>query len=95
MTIYGWESGLNNIHIRALAEDEAGNIWVSTNKGISCLKDGENSFSNYSTSDNVPLANFNNCCVANLASHSLVFGSTAGLSIFNPEKVTTDRKARR
>ena len=93
MTIYGWESGLNNIHIRALAEDEAGNIWVSTNKGISCLKDGENSFSNYSTSDNVPLANFNNSCVANLANHSLVFGSTAGLSIFNPEKVTADRKA--
>ena len=93
ITVYDWNSGLNNIHIRALAEDEYGNIWVSTNKGISCLKDGETEFNNYSYNDNVPIANFNNRCVTAGTDHSLIFGSTTGLSIFYPENVLADRKA--
>lgn len=93
MTVYGWNNGLNNIHIRAVVEDEDGNIWVSTNKGISCLKDGESEFCNYSASDNVPMSNFNNICVTTGTDHSIVFGSTTGISIFHPEKVLAERKA--
>lgn len=93
MTVYGWDSGLKNIHIRAIAIDANNNIWVSTNKGISCLKDGETHFSNYTANDNVPLANFNIGCAANGLNHTLLFGSSSGLSIFSPEKVLTERKA--
>ena len=93
MTVYGWDNGLDNIHIRALAEDEDGNIWVSTNKGISCLRDGETVFSNYSANDNVPMANFNNGCITIGTDFSMCFGSTTGISIFNPEKVLAERKA--
>ena len=93
MTIYGWNSGLDNIHIRSISEDVNGNIWVSTNKGISCLKNGEKTFSNYTASDNVPLANFNISSTAQGADHAIYFGSTAGLCYFYPDKVLTERKA--
>ncbi len=36
----------------------------STNKGISCLKDGGTAFCNFTTNDHVPLANFSNACTA-------------------------------
>lgn len=93
MTTFSWQSGLNNIHIRAIAIDTEDNIWVSTNKGISCLRDGESKFYNYTKSDNVPLANFNIGSAAHGTNHTLLFGSSAGLSIFTPEKVLTERKA--
>jgi len=93
MTVYGWGSGLDNIHIRAVNKDSNGNIWVSTNKGISCLKDGETAFCNFTTNDHVPLANFSNACTAHGNSRELLFGSTAGLSIFIPEEVLSEQKA--
>lgn len=93
LTIYGWNSNLDNIHIRAIAEDADGNIWVSTNKGISCMKNGEKTFCNYTASDNVPLANFNICSTTQGIDHAMFFGSTAGLCYFYPNQVLAERKA--
>lgn len=89
---FGWESGLNNIHIRAIAEDADGNVWVSTNKGISCLQKGKETFMNYDKSDNVPSANFNTACAAVSSNgETLYFGSNEGLCYFHPEKVLAKR----
>ena len=52
--VYQRESGLANTHIQAIGEDKAGNIWVSTNKGISCLVDSKDIFYNYDYHDNSP-----------------------------------------
>lgn len=35
--ILGYGNGLNNVHIRSIVEDQQGNLWVGTNKGISCM----------------------------------------------------------
>lgn len=94
--VYGWESGLNNLHIRAVAEDQDGNIWVSTNKGISCKRadDTSGQFLNYSGYDNVPSANFNIASTGTSDDHKwLYFGSTDGLSYFCPEKVLAKRES--
>ncbi len=60
--IYDMEDGLHNAHIRAFVEDKMHNVWMSTNRGISCLtKEGR--ILNFGNKDNVPLANFNDGCV--------------------------------
>ena len=43
--VYRSEEGLSNVHIRAITEDNHGNIWVSTNKGISCYVERQGWFS--------------------------------------------------
>ena len=52
--VYRREEGLTNTHIRAITEDANHNIWVSTNKGISCLLRDKDVFYNYDHWDNVP-----------------------------------------
>lgn len=56
--VYRSEEGLSNVHIRAITEDNHGNIWVSTNKGISCYIAVKNSFYNYGRWDGVPIVGF-------------------------------------
>ena len=92
-TTYAAASRLNNIHIRAVAEDEQGNLWVSTNKGISCMKRGKDYFVNYDYRDNVAMGNYNPGSVAVSASGMLYFGSTKGLTCFNPRNVLVRRQA--
>jgi len=92
-TTYAAASRLNNLHIRAVAEDEQGNLWVSTNKGISCMKRGKDYFVNYDYRDNVAMGNYNPGSVAVSASGMLYFGSTKGLTCFNPRNVLVRRQA--
>ena len=42
--VYGREDGLLNTHIRSVLEDTSGNIWLSTNKGVSCYVDQQGRF---------------------------------------------------
>ena len=84
--IYGKATGLNNAHIRALAEDSKHNIWMSTNSGISCLTT-QGKILNFTNKDNVPLANFNDGSVTQSHGGTIYFGSAQGLCYFNPSQV--------
>ncbi|MBQ9667366.1 MAG: helix-turn-helix domain-containing protein [Prevotella sp.] len=90
--VYGWESGLNNLHIRALCDDGHGNLWASTCKGISCLQHGQQTFQNFTYHDHVPDGDF---CPASVArdDSTLYFGSTNGLCSFSPGQVLRQRPA--
>lgn len=85
--VYRSEEGLSNVHIRAITEDNHGNIWVSTNKGISCLLKDKEVFYNYDHWDNVPMGNFMSGSVAEAKDGTLYFGSINGLCRFNPDQV--------
>lgn len=91
--VYRSEEGLSNVHIRAITEDNHGNIWVSTNKGISCLLKDKEVFYNYDHWDNVPMGNFMSGSVAEAKDGTLYFGSINGLCRFNPDQVLEKRES--
>lgn len=91
--IFNKEQGLENIHVRSIIEDDWENIWVSTNRGISCLMKGSTSFLNYSEVDMLLSGSFNSNCVSKDVDGMLYFGSTAGLCYFNPINVKSEKKA--
>ena len=91
--VYQRESGLANTHIQAIGEDKAGNIWVSTNKGISCLVDSKDIFYNYDYHDNLPMGSFSRGSVTYGQDGNFYFGSINGLCYFNPEVVLQERKS--
>jgi len=90
--VYGKEEGLNNEHVRALAEDKQHNIWMSTNRGISCLT-ATGKILNFTNKDNVPLANFNDGSVTQQNGGVIYFGSSQGLCYFNPAQVLSSHQA--
>lgn len=83
------KNGLNDTHIRAIAEDSSGNIWVSTLSGISMLNRKENRFYNYGKAYGVPAGDFMSGSVTTTADGNILFGSHYGLTLFNPNEVTT------
>lgn len=91
--VYRREDGLENTHIRALTEDRAGNIWMSTNRGISCLNPDNGLIRNYDHHDDLPIGSFNSGCVTTDNEGNCYFGSINGLCYFNPENVLKERQA--
>lgn len=85
---------MSNIHVRAIIEDEMHNIWMSTNRGISCLKAGQaGRFINFNEKDNVVKANFNDGSVARSEQGVIYFGSAQGLCCFLPRQVLSVNRA--
>lgn len=89
--VYDRSDGLANNNIRAMAFDRDGNLWASTNKGISCKPKGQARFVNYNYKDNVVLGNFNASSVAQGPGGMIYFGSNSGLCYFNPARVLAKR----
>ncbi len=87
---YGYRQGLNDSYIRAIQEDDKGNIWVSTNNGISLLRKSEKSFVNFNKYDGIPTNNFTGGAVSH--DGMLYFTSLDGLCCFNPESLTVSRQ---
>lgn len=48
---YTTEQGLSNNNVRGIQEDEKGNLWISTNNGLSCFSPASGTFSNYTRED--------------------------------------------
>ena len=93
--LYDLASGLTNMHIRAVTQDRAGNIWMSHNRGISCLPKGAGRIVNYNSKDGVVQTNFNDGCVARDARGNIYFGSASGVCYFSPEKVLSRHQSPR
>lgn len=94
--LYDRRKGLENNHIRAIAEDHDKNIWISTNKGISCIVSERQEVINFNYRDNVPVHNFNDRSVAESADGKLFFGSAgSGICYFDPRRVLMKQPAPR
>ena len=72
-------------HIRAISEDKNGNIWASTNTGISCYITSKKCFYTYDHSNNIPQGSFISGCVTKDHNGLIYFGSINGLCFFNPD----------
>ena len=87
---YQYEDGLEDTYIHALQEDKAGNIWFSTDKGISCWNREQDKFDNYDYRDGVPLGSFIDGSTHNAQDGTLYFGSLNGVCYFNPQDISKE-----
>lgn len=86
-TRYTVRNGLPNDFIYGILEDANGNLWLSTNKGVSCFTPRTETFRNYDHKDGLPSNEFNAGAFYKLPSGEMLFGSIAGFVLFPPEQV--------
>lgn len=75
-----------NKHIRAIAEDDDGNIWMSNNRGISVIKQ-DGTILNFDHRSGITTTNFNDGAVAFTSGGDIIMGSARGLCRFSPKRV--------
>ncbi len=85
--IYGIKDGLPNDIIYGILSDNNGNIWISTNNGISRINLSSNNIKNYTQSDGLQGNEFNYGSFYKTKAHELFFGGTNGLTYFNPNDI--------
>ncbi|MFP5039905.1 two-component regulator propeller domain-containing protein [Parasediminibacterium sp. JCM 36343] len=82
---YSEENGLPDKSISGLLSDDAGNLWISTIKGLVKFDIQKGIFQNY-----LPSLYFSYSCCYKLSNHQFYFGTSDGFITFDPTKVFTD-----
>jgi signal transduction histidine kinase/DNA-binding response OmpR family regulator len=92
---YGSHHGLSDLFIRSIQEDLDGNIWISTNSGISLWNKETQNFNNYNYLDGIPAGNFieGSSCIT--ADGTIYFGSLNGVCYFNPQQILKKQEVAR
>lgn len=94
---YSMKDGLPNDVVYGILSDEFHNLWLSTNKGLSCFtppktKRDKPLFRNFTTEDGLANDEFNRYGYTKMADGTLVFGGTHGLTWFSPKEVLNTGK---
>lgn len=84
---YTTKNGLPSNVILDIIEDDFGNLWLSTNKGLSRFTPSTSIFKNYDTSDGLLDNEFNDGALFKGTDGELFFGADKGLNIFRPENL--------
>ena len=88
---YSEQQGLANVVTNKILEGEAGKLWVSTNKGISCLDPATSAFKNYTAQNGLQQSAFNLGAGLKESSGRMFFGGTEGFNYFKPEELRNNR----
>jgi len=83
---FGLKDGMADNFIASIIEDNNGNLWFSTNTGISCLNPQTKTVRNYNHFDGVPLGRFMVNSVAKTKDGIIYFGSDNGVCYFDTRK---------
>jgi signal transduction histidine kinase/CheY-like chemotaxis protein/AraC-like DNA-binding protein/ligand-binding sensor domain-containing protein len=78
---------LNNKTIHGILKDSKGNIWISTNQGLSNLNIKNNKIDNYTLNDGLQNDEFSDGAFFKDNRDFLFFGGVSGLSYFNPQNI--------
>jgi signal transduction histidine kinase/ligand-binding sensor domain-containing protein/CheY-like chemotaxis protein/AraC-like DNA-binding protein len=85
---YTEKDGLADNTVNAIQRDQAGDIWISTNKGLSRIDTYTNKIINYDNSDGLQTGQFNPGSSMYCSKEKfMVFGGTEGYNIFYPAEV--------
>ncbi|MCI0750879.1 MAG: ATP-binding protein, partial [Flammeovirgaceae bacterium] len=82
------EDGLPNNTIYSTLPDEDGNLWLSTNRGISKYNPDQKTFLNFGPSEGLQNEEFNRLAHTRCTNGDLVFGGINGINIFDPEEIS-------
>lgn len=83
---YDERSGLTDNVLYGILEDEAGTLWLSTDKGLCAFEPGKNSYRSFSTVDGLASNQFYWDAFFKGRDGKLYFGHVAGLTWFDPLK---------
>ncbi|MGE0635433.1 MAG: two-component regulator propeller domain-containing protein [Bacteroidia bacterium] len=81
---YNETAGLCNNFIYGILKDTLGNLWLSTNKGISCFNIKNKTFRNYGLEDGLRSMEHNSGAYYKSTRGDFYFGGIRGLNYFNP-----------
>ena len=84
------QDGLPNDVVYGVLGDNNGNIWVSSNGGISMLDVEENKFYNYDISDGLQSNEFSSGAFFQTEQGELIFGGINGCNAFFPDSIKTN-----
>jgi ligand-binding sensor domain-containing protein len=84
---YTEKDGLSNNFIYGILEDEAGKLWMSTNRGISVFQPRIRQFRNYDVNDGLQSNEFNAGAYFKTRNNELLFGGINGFNIIEPSKI--------
>ncbi len=98
---YTAKNGLPNEVIYGILADDAGRLWMSTNKGISRFdphngtpdNSGRGRFRNYDASDGLQSDEFNRYAFCKQTDGTLFFGGVKGFNYFHPKDLNDDSTA--
>ncbi|OKY27459.1 response regulator [Thalassotalea sp. PP2-459] len=88
--VYDEKNGLANNNVYAVLPDKNGNLWISTNKGLSKFDMKRQVFKNYNQSDGVQGSEFNSLSYFKAKSGELFFGGVNGFNRFFPADIKDD-----
>jgi signal transduction histidine kinase/frataxin-like iron-binding protein CyaY len=84
---YTERDGLPNNVIYGILPDDAGNLWMSTNKGLSCLNVQKQTFRNFDYKDGLQSNEFNRRAYCRTRDGCLFFGGVNGFNYFYPRDI--------
>ncbi len=85
---YNTKDGLPDDVIYGILPDQRGNLWLSTNSGLSKFTPQSEHFENYSATDGLQDNEFNTVSYAKGHDGRLFFGGVNGITAFFPEKIS-------
>ncbi len=84
---YTNKQGLCNNVVYAIAEDKKGNLWLSTDNGLSRFSPSDSTFKNFYMTDGLQSNQFYWSSAYSSPDGWLFFGGTNGLNYFNPDSI--------
>lgn len=84
---YDQSDGLPNNMVYCIQEDEEGNLWMSTEYGISKFDKINSSFKNYNNKNGLMYEKFKPCASAKSADGEIFFGGANGITSFFPGNI--------
>ncbi len=85
--VYSTKHGLPNNVIYGVLPDDEGNLWMSTNKGLSCFDLNKRSFRNFDYKDGLQSNEFNRGAYCRTMDGCLFFGGVNGFNYFYPREI--------
>ncbi|MGQ1911798.1 hybrid sensor histidine kinase/response regulator transcription factor [Marinifilum sp. RC60d5] len=89
-TRFDTSDGFPNNVIKGILEDEEGNLWISSNKGLSKFNTENYSIMNYDVSDGLQDNEFSELACCKLSDGMMIFGGVNGFNTFYPEEINAD-----
>ncbi len=89
--VYTERNGLPNNVVYVTLEDREGNLWLSTNWGLSKFNKQNEIFVNYDTKDGVQGNEFNAGAYFQNRNGEMYFGGMNGFNVFYPAEITLNR----
>jgi ligand-binding sensor domain-containing protein len=78
---YTDRNGLPNNVVYGILSDELGNLWLSTNRGLSCFNIKNETFRNFTSEDGLPGDEFNRYEFLKTSKGQLFFGGVDGITV--------------